>query len=78
MSIDTRSFLYNLLGSYSENKGSGDLIFNCPFCHHHKRKLFVNVNTHQFHCWVCDAKGRTLFKILKKVNAPKKLFDALS
>lgn len=42
---------------------------HCPFCHHHKKKLQVNVITQYWHCWVCNAKGRSLNRLLRKLNA---------
>lgn len=28
----------------------------------------VNVENGQFHCWVCDAKGRSIYSLLKRLN----------
>ena len=60
-----------------EAKGP-ELMFYCPFCGHHKRKLQVNVDTQQWHCWVCDAKGRSVFTLSKKLNAPKQVYSELN
>jgi len=40
----------------------------CPFCHHHKKKLQVNLETQQWHCWVCDSKGGSIGYLLSKLN----------
>jgi ribosomal protein L37AE/L43A len=40
----------------------------CPFCHHHKKKLQVNIKTQYWHCWVCDAKGRKIQRLLKRLH----------
>ena len=53
--------------------GSGDLhgddvAFNCPFCSHHKKKLQINLVSHKWHCWVCDAKGRSITILVNKLN----------
>lgn len=40
----------------------------CPFCHHHKKKLQVNLENQKWHCWVCDSKGRTISFLLSKLN----------
>tara|TARA_B100000767_G_scaffold230991_1_gene222253 strand:+ start:43 stop:984 length:942 start_codon:yes stop_codon:yes gene_type:complete len=40
----------------------------CPFCHHHKKKLQINLKTQQWHCWVCDAKGKRIQRLLKRLN----------
>ena len=44
---------------------------HCPFCRHHKRKLQVNLTTQLWQCWVCGAKGRKIFSLLKKAGASK-------
>jgi DNA primase len=51
----------------------------CPFCHHHKKKLQVNIKTQYWHCWVCDAKGRKIQRLLKRLHVDarkqKKLYE---
>ena len=51
----------------------------CPFCHHHKKKLQVNLKTQKWHCWVCDAKGRKIQRLLKRLHVDsrklKKIFE---
>jgi len=47
--------------------------YNCPFCHHHKPKLEVNLTENRegknpWHCWACDARGTTIFQLFKKIN----------
>lgn len=54
--------------------------YHCPFCHHHKKKLQVNLETQKWHCWVCDVKGRRIRNLLKKLDASKqeiKLVDSV-
>ena len=52
---------------------------HCPFCHHHKKKLQVNLKTQYWHCWVCDAKGRKIQRLLKRLHVDsrrlKKLYE---
>lgn len=46
-----------------------NLQYHCPFCHHHKMKMEVCLDApHQWHCWVCDAKGRGIYWLFKKLN----------
>jgi len=45
----------NILGSYYNSKD--ELLFHCPFCKHHKKKLSINLDKSVFKCWVCDTKG---------------------
>jgi len=56
----------------------GNYAFHCPFCNHRKKKLEVNLvpnkkNENPWHCWVCDARGKTLNSLFKrkKVNTDK-------
>jgi 5S rRNA maturation endonuclease (ribonuclease M5) len=58
------------------NKTSrGNYSFKCPFCTHHKNKLEINCITNAksenpWHCWVCEAKGKTIRSLLKNMKAP--------
>jgi len=52
--------------------------FHCPFCHHRKPKLQLNILSQKWNCWVCSAKGRSLFSLARKLNAPKSTLDVLS
>ena len=51
----------------------------CPFCHHHKKKLQINLKTQQWHCWVCDAKGKRIQRLLKRLHVDnrklKKIYE---
>ena len=51
----------------------------CPFCHHHKKKLQINLQTQQWHCWVCDAKGKRIQRLLKRLHVDshklKKIYE---
>ena len=38
----------------------GNHSFKCPCCKHRKNKLEVNLTTQQYHCWVCDVKGKKI------------------
>lgn len=41
---------------------------HCPFCHHRKRKLQINLITQEYHCWVCNAKGKGIGKLLRRIG----------
>lgn len=58
-------------------KGGNQATYFCPSCHHHKRKLEVNLETGQWHCWTCDIKGSYLGSLLTKVKAPRKYREQL-
>ena len=49
----------------------------CPFCHHHKKKLAINLSNQAWHCWVCDAKGKTLFGLFKRIKVASDKFIQL-
>jgi len=66
MSEDEKiSILKDILGYYSR-EGTNQLLFKCPSCNHHKRKLSINIGKGLFKCWVCDWSGRNLYKILRR------------
>ena len=56
--------LKDVLGPYFQENHS-QLLFSCPRCNHHKKKLAVNVEKNVFKCWVCDWSGRNLYTIIK-------------
>ena len=56
--------LTSILGSYY--KSSDELLFHCPRCEHHKRKLSLNIDKNVFKCWVCDYKGKDIYRIVKR------------
>ena len=72
------SILNTALNSSGLDNNKGEIVYHCPFCNHHKKKLSVNVAEGKWHCWVCDAKGASIFTLLKKVKAPKDLFTSAS
>jgi len=43
-----------------------ELLFYCPFCDHHKRKLSVNIEKNAYKCWVCDTSGRNILRLVRK------------
>ena len=63
------------------NKGkitsNDNIAFNCPFCNHHKKKLEVNIVTQYWHCWVCNAAGRKLAILFRKLNVQREKISKL-
>jgi DNA primase len=47
--------LFEILGNC--HRHTSELVFFCPACDHHKRKLSINLDKKVFKCWVCDYKG---------------------
>ena len=55
--------LSSVLGTYIP-KGT-EYLFFCPFCKHHKPKLSVNFQKNAYKCWVCDTRGRSLWRLIR-------------
>lgn len=78
------SIIETAVGDDAKRQGhKGDYSFQCPFCHHRKKKLWVNLDPdgekyQNYQCWVCGESGKSLFTLLKKTDAPKHLFKRLS
>ena len=68
--------LQNVLGVSKKIKN--EHAFHCPFCHHTKPKLQIDVFSQKWHCWVCDAKGRSLYYLLKTLNVSNNILENLS
>lgn len=63
------TLLSDILGSYTQQKD--EFLFSCPFCHHNKKKLSINIATNKWKCWVCGSKGGHILWLLKRLNIPK-------
>jgi len=72
-----KRLLAALLGRGSE-KNNGDVWHKCPFCKHSNPKLSVNIISEKWHCWHCNAKGRKLFVLLRKLNANRNQIEELN
>lgn len=59
-----KQILKKVLGSHYH---SGDeILFYCPKCKHHKKKLSVNLDKNKFKCWVCDYRGNSVRRLVKR------------
>jgi len=68
------SGIENILGK-GHKKSKDNYAFHCPFCNHQKRKLEINLLTddkgeNRFACWVCGARGKTIFSLLRQLKVP--------
>jgi DNA primase len=59
----------------SKSTARSNVAVHCPFCHHSKPKLEIQIHTNEkkenpWHCWVCGEKGKTLISLFKKIKAP--------
>jgi len=72
------SLIETVLGK-GKSTSRGNVAFNCPFCHHNKKKLEVDIESQHWHCWVCNAAGRKIITLFKKLNVERhkisKLFE---
>ena len=67
--------IINLLESFlgtGKINSNDNVAFHCPFCNHHKKKLEVNVGSQHWHCWVCNASGRKISILARKLNVDRK------
>ena len=56
--------------------------YHCPFCHHHKPKLEVNLTENRegknpWHCWACDVRGTTIYNLFKQLKVEAGKFTEL-
>ena len=56
--------------------------YHCPFCHHHKPKMEVNLTENKegknpWHCWACDVKGTTIYSLFKQLKVEANKFTEL-
>jgi hypothetical protein len=70
------TILDGVLGVGTSMKDS-EQSYHCPFCHHPKKKLQINLNTQKFHCWVCDAKGNRISSLLRKLKVDVKIIQKI-
>jgi len=54
----------NILGS--SRKVKNEHLYSCPYCNHHKKKMSVNFAKNYWKCWVCDQRGKNIYRIVRK------------
>ena len=55
-----------------------EAVYFCPFCNHYKKKLEVNVDTEEWHCWVCHAAGKSIWSLFKKLKVNRVYYTELN
>jgi len=60
---DKLNIINSFLGDY--HRTGNEYLFNCPFCHHHKKKLSLNFEKGKYKCWICDEHG-SIRKLVRK------------
>ena len=61
---EKRKIVTQILGSYWQ-KGDEHL-YHCPYCGHHKKKMSINFSNGYWKCWVCDTRGKNIYRIVRK------------
>lgn len=61
------NLLDNILGSHIQKKDE-NYAYYCPFCHHYKHKLEIDIESQQWHCWVCNNRGTKIKNLIKKLK----------
>ena len=59
-----REILDSILGAPQIH--NDEILYHCPKCGHHKKKLSVNLTKGVFKCWVCEFSGKNLLYLVKK------------
>lgn len=81
MGISEQKLLALLQKVLGEGKivSKDEAMFVCPFSHHRKPKLAVNLSTQRWQSWIdTNAKGRSIFTLFKRLQVPSNYFDELS
>ena len=81
MGISEQKLLTLLQKVLGEGKivSKDEVMFMCPFSHHRKPKLAVNLTTQCWQSWIdTNAKGRSIYALFKRVQAPGEYFRELS
>ena len=63
------SILSNILGSHFQT--NDEHLFFCPYCKHEKRKFSVNLKRNVYKCWVCNQRGRSLYRVVRRFGSFK-------
>lgn len=72
----TNQLLVNLVNSVlgtGKQTARSNYAYHCPFCHHHKPKLEVQLienkeGNNPWNCWTCGTRGKTLYSLFKRMK----------
>ena len=56
--------VHEILGS--SRRARDEHLFSCPYCNHHKKKLSINFGKGFWKCWICDTRGKNIYRIVRK------------
>lgn len=74
--IELEQILSSILGG-GKRMGKGEFYTSCPFCHHHKPKLAINLYKRKWQCWVCKANGNSIVSLTNNIDVPAYLEKSL-
>jgi DNA primase len=82
INYDLLSLVEKVLGKGRRTSGNNYSFFS-PFISHYKPKLEIDLTVNNngenpWHCWVSNAKGRSIVSLFKKVKAGKQYIDDLN
>ena len=82
INYDLLSIVEKVLGKGRRTSGNNYSFFS-PFISHYKPKLEIDLTVNNngenpWHCWVSNAKGRSIVSLFKKVKAGKQYIDDLN
>jgi hypothetical protein len=82
INYDLLSLVEKVLGKGRRTSGNNYSFFS-PFISHYKPKLEIDLTVNNngenpWHCWVSNAKGRSIVSLFKKVKAGKQYLDDLN
>jgi hypothetical protein len=62
-------FLESFLGKSRYSHNTHEALVYCPYCHHHKPKLSINLETDKWRCFPCGKGGYHLYDIVKRFGS---------
>ena len=71
------SLLETVLGK-GRPSTNNNIAFNCLFCNHHKKKMEINIVSQHWHCWICNAAGRKLTSMLRRLGVDRAKISKLT
>jgi len=61
--------LSNILGRHYQS--GSEYLFSCPYCKHHRKKMSVNIDRNVYKCWICDTRGKDIFRLVRRFGTFK-------
>ena len=61
----------------SHTQRGDEYLVHCPYCHHTKHKLSINVVNYKWKCWVCLKHSSNLKTLLYKIGTPDTIIAKL-